>query len=200
MIKSWPGFVIALSLLLSTPALADGMDSDASAASKSSADSMLKKSDSPEEVKADQDGIIRLTPGGSKVVRLDQDAASVVVTNPAHANVILDSPRLLVVMPRTPGATAMTVLNEKGETIMTRTIVVGTEAKAKYVRIRRMCNGQDANCQPSAYFFCPDGCYEVLPVQPENGNTAVPDVVGNPNLNPGDQQPQNAPPGPGEPR
>ncbi|MDE1153536.1 MAG: pilus assembly protein N-terminal domain-containing protein [Micavibrio sp.] len=202
MIKSWPGFVIALCLLISAPAFADGSD-DISPATKSGADSGVKNANKLEDAKVDSDGIIRVSPGSAKVVRLDQDAVSVIVTNSAHAGVILDSPRLLVVMPRTPGATTMTVLNAKGETIVAKTIVVAAQAKEKYVRIRRMCSGADANCQPSAYFFCPDGCYEVLPVQPEASPTTVPDIVGNANINNGgDQQavPPNTPPGPGEPR
>lgn len=123
--------------------------------------------------------VIRITPDQTKVVRIGQDAASVIVANPAHANVVLDSPRLLVVMPRVPGTTSFTVLDANGNTIAEKTVIVSAAAKAKYMRIRRICNGQDTSCQPSAYFYCPDGCYEVMPVQPEGAPANAPDVAGN---------------------
>jgi len=135
--------------------------------------------DSSGDGDAAQDDVIRITPDQTKVVRIDQDAASVIVANPAHASVVLDSPRLLVVMPRVPGTTSFTVLDAIGATIAEKTVIVSAAAKAKYMRIRRICNGQDSSCQPSAYFYCPDGCYEVMPVQPENAASAAPDVAGN---------------------
>lgn len=126
---------------------------------------------------AEDDDIIRITPDKTKIVRLNQDAASVIVTNPAHASVLLDSPRLLVVMPRVPGSTSFTVLNSKGQVILERTVIVSGLAKQKYVRIRKMCdNGGTGGCVPTSYFYCPDGCYEVLTVPPDNGAVNVPDI------------------------
>lgn len=126
---------------------------------------------------AEDDTIIRITPDKTKIVRLKEDAASVIVTNPAHVSVLLDSPRLLVVMPRVPGSTSFTVLNAKGQIILERTVIVSGLAKQKYVRIRRMCdNGGTGGCVPTAYFYCPDGCYEVLTVPPDGGATNVPDI------------------------
>lgn len=123
-----------------------------------------------------QDSIIRLTPDASRIVRLTEDAASVIVTNPEHARVILDSPRLLIVLPRQPGSTSFTVLNSKGESILEKNIVVATaSAKKQYVRIRRMCgqSGAGSDCVPVSYYFCPDGCFEVSPVQPGDNNVPV---------------------------
>lgn len=117
------------------------------------------------------DDALRLTMNRDQIVRLDQDAASVIVNNPAHAEVLLDSPRLLIVMPRAAGATSFTVLNAKGETILRRDIIV-TNVQPKYVRIRRICTGADATCVPAAYYYCPDGCYEVTQV----GSTGSGDV------------------------
>jgi hypothetical protein len=123
------------------------------------------------------DDIIKLTPDKTHVLRLDQDASSVIVANPANANVALDTPRLLVIMPRAPGATSFTVLNAKGETILEKTIVVSA-VQPHYVRVRRACSGQDSSCNPSAYYYCPDGCYEVSPVPSADSNSDVPEVVG----------------------
>lgn len=123
-----------------------------------------------------EDDVIRLTPDGSKIIHLDQDAASVIVNNPKQLGVILDNPRLLVVMPKEPGTTSFTVLNANGQTILQRRVIV-TGAQQKYIRVRRMCNG-DTNCVPSSYFYCPDGCYEVNPVPGADGVTALPEVQG----------------------
>lgn len=129
---------------------------------------------------ADDDGFIRITPDTTRIVKLEQDAASVIVTNPLHARVLLDTPRTLIVMPRTPGTTPVTVLNARGETILQKTIVVSTTAQSKYVRIRRMCGqtGSGGDCVPTSYFYCPDGCYEVSPVDPTTDSAAVPPPTG----------------------
>lgn len=114
---------------------------------------------------SEEDNFIRITPDKTKILRLDEDAASVIVTNPVHASVLLDSPRLLIVMPRVPGSTSFTVLNADGAVITEKTVIVSAMAEQKYVRIRRMCDtGGGAGCVPTAYFYCPDGCYEVLAV------------------------------------
>ena len=209
---------IALSLLISSPAFASSAD-DLDRLVRNGAESHAKvqvmppqniepAAGAPAADTADttDDTVIRLTPDQTKVVRIEQDAASVIVANPAHANVVLDSPRLLVVMPRMPGTTSLTILDAEGKTIAERTIIVSAMAKPKYMRIRRICSGSDASCQPSAYFYCPDGCYEVMPVQPDNGgggnapadvgNNAAPSVAdpdlqrpANPNALPGSVAP-----------
>jgi len=112
---------------------------------------------------APKDDVLRLTPNKDRILRLEQDAASVIVNNPAHATVLMDSPRLLIVQPHAPGATSFTVLDGAGKTIMHKEVIV-TGVQPKYVRIRRMCNSNDGGCVPSAYYYCPDGCYEVNPV------------------------------------
>lgn len=130
----------------------------------------------PAQVESNPD-IIRLTPDKTKIITLEQDATSVVVANPAHAGVLLDSPRVLVIMPRQPGSTSFTVLNAKGEAILQKDIIV-TAAQPQYVRVRRMCGAEDKACQESSYFYCPDGCYEVSPVQPPSDNQKTPEIAG----------------------
>jgi hypothetical protein len=117
-----------------------------------------------EESRETQNEVIRITPDSTKILRLQEDAASVVVANPDHASVVLDSPRLLIIMPRQPGITSFTVLNAKGEPILERNVIVSGTAKQDYVRIRRVCNSSDPGCVANAYYYCPDGCYEVTPV------------------------------------
>jgi hypothetical protein len=125
------------------------------------------------------DAPIRLTPDRAQTLQLDKDAVSVVVTNPAHANVLLDTPRTLVIMPRTPGTTSFTVLDAKGTPILQKTIIVATSADTNYVRIRRMCGQNDPTCVPAAYYYCPDGCYEVQTVPPVAGDMNLPPATGN---------------------
>jgi hypothetical protein len=118
---------------------------------------------------------IRLSPDRTKVLRLRENAASVVVANPAHASVILDSPRLLIVMPREPGTTSFTVLNAEGKELLTRNIIVSA-TQPQYVRVRRVC-GNARDCAPSNYYYCPDGCFEVTPVAHENSGD-IPEIQG----------------------
>lgn len=105
---------------------------------------------------------LKLTPDKSELVRLDREAASVMVGNPTQIAVMLDSPRLAVVIPRAPGATYFTVLDKDGNVIMQRHVIVASPKK-NYVRVRRSCAnaGQGTDCQPTSVYFCPDMCHEV---------------------------------------
>ena len=105
---------------------------------------------------------LKLTPDKSELVRLDREAASVVVGNPSNITVMLDAPRLAVVIPRAPGATYFTVLDKDGNVIMQRHVIVASPKK-NYVRVRRSCSNapQGTDCQPTSVYFCPDMCHEV---------------------------------------
>lgn len=115
---------------------------------------------------------IRLTPNESKIIHLNKDAASVIVANPVHASVFLDTPKIVVIVPATPGATSFTVLDRDGNTIMRRDIIV-SDRKNKYVRIQRICNGSMEGCVPSSVYYCPDGCYQVFTASPDTKNADV---------------------------
>ncbi len=104
--------------------------------------------------------IMRLMPDRSEIVRLDQEAASVIVGNPNHVSVLLDTPTSLVVVPRAEGASHFTVIGKDGSVIMQRHVIVGA-AKEQYVRIRRSCNAGQRNCEATSVYFCPDMCHEV---------------------------------------
>ena len=177
-LKSWPVILIGCALIsFSVSALADG-EVDADVLQK-----LLGKSGKA-TIKPLKDDTLRLTSNKDQIIRLDQDAASVVVNNPAHAVVMLDSPRLLIVMPRAPGATSFSVLNSAGETILRKEIIV-TNVQPKYVRVRRMCGSSDSGCVPAAYFYCPDGCYEVTPVGDAGSGGNIPAPAAAPNAPPG---------------
>ena len=130
---------------------------------------------------------LRLTPDRTEIIRLQEDAASVVVTNPAHAQVMMETPRLLLVMPRQPGSTSLFVLDAQGKTILERDILVSASTQP-YVRIRKACAASDQGCQANSYYYCPDGCYEVTTVPGDQANSAPPAIEGGtPTL---DTQPQ----------
>lgn len=164
-LKNWPAILTGLILIVfSLSAFADGVDND-----------VLKKilGTGKATIKPLSDDTLRLTTNKDKLIRLDQDASSVIVNNPLHAEVMLDSPRLLIVMPRQPGATSFSVLDADGHTILHKEIIV-TNVQPNYVRIRRMCAGSDGGCVPSSYFYCPDGCYEVTAVGEAGSGNAPP--------------------------
>ncbi len=106
--------------------------------------------------------VLNLSPDKSELVRLDRDAHSVIIGNPNHVTVMLDTPRLAVVIPRSSGATYFTILDKDGKVVMQRHVVVAAPKK-DYVRIRRSCgNVPDGTaCQPTSVYFCPDMCHEI---------------------------------------
>lgn len=115
-----------------------------------------------ESLNAETHPTLNINPDKSELVRLDREASSVIVGNPNHITVLLDSPRLAVVIPRTPGATYFSVLDKDGNVIMQRHVVVAAPKK-NYVRVRRSCTNaaQGSNCRPTSVYFCPDMCHEI---------------------------------------
>ena len=105
--------------------------------------------------------ILNMTQDKSEMIKLKGEAASVIVGNPAHINVMLDTPTTLIVVPRKAGASHFSVLGKDGNIVMQRHVVVGAP-KEKYVRIRRSCNANSgSNCQSTSTYFCPGTCHEV---------------------------------------
>ena len=125
---------------------------------------------------------LKVSPDKSELVRLDKEASSVIVGNPAHITVLLDSPKLAVVIPRTSGATYFTVLDKDGNVIMQRHVIVAAPKK-NYVRVRRSCAGSSGsrnnNCQATSVYFCPDMCHEIGSGDAQEGrnSTAIPTVT-----------------------
>ncbi len=103
---------------------------------------------------------IKLTPDRSELVRLETNASAVIVGNPAHVSIMPEGANLLVLVPKAPGATYFTVLDENSKVIMQRHVIVAAP-KEKYVRIRKACGGAD-DCQNTQVYYCPDMCHEII--------------------------------------
>jgi hypothetical protein len=121
--------------------------------------------------------MLSITSDKSELVRLDSDAASIVVGNPDHLGVLMDNRRLLILVPRQPGATYMTVLNSAGEVIMQRHVIVATP-KTDYIRIRRSCAGQGDKCKETSVYYCPGMCHPVGIVGEAKGSNVAPLAAG----------------------
>ena len=106
--------------------------------------------------------VLRMTPDKSEMLRLNAEAASVVVGNPNHISVLLDTPDTIIVVPRTVGASHFTVTGKDGSIIMQRNVIVGAPTE-QYVRIRRSCNAAagGTQCEEMSTYYCPGTCHEV---------------------------------------
>ncbi len=104
--------------------------------------------------------ILRLSQDKSELITLKEEAASVIVGNPTHVSVLLDTSKTLIIVPRQAGASHFTVIGKDGSTLMQRHVIVGGPKK-KYIRIRRSCDANDRSCQATSTYFCPDVCHEV---------------------------------------
>lgn len=123
--------------------------------------------------------ILKITPDKSELVRLDSDAASIIVGNPDHLGVLMDNRRLLILVPRQPGATYLTVLNAAGEIIMQRHVIIASP-QTDYIRIRRSCAGQPSGCQETSVYYCPGMCHTVGTVATKTSGAPAP--LGNPTM------------------
>lgn len=103
---------------------------------------------------------LRLTPDKSEIVTLDRAAKSLIVGNPIHLNVLMDSATRLILVPREPGATYFSVLDNDGNVIMQRHVIVDAPTD-KYIRVRRSCNFGSSGCDPTSIYYCPDMCHPI---------------------------------------
>lgn len=116
---------------------------------------------------------IQMTPDKSDLVRLEKPAASVIVGNPAHLSVLADSSKMLVLVPKEPGATYFTVLGRDGEVLMQRHVIVAAP-KEKYMRVRRSCaSAEDDGCEQTSVFYCPDMCHRIHAADQDSGDGGV---------------------------
>lgn len=113
---------------------------------------------------------IKLTPDKSELVRLERKAASVLLGNPAHLSILPEGPNTLVLVPKAPGATYFSVLDEENKVIMQRHVIVAGPQE-KYVRIRKSC-ASARDCQPTQVYYCPDMCHEILLNGAQDGKNA----------------------------
>lgn len=118
---------------------------------------------------------LRLTPDKSELLRLEEEASTILVGNPAHLSVLAESSKLLVFIPRQAGATHVTVLDSQGKTIMQRHVIVASP-KQKYLRIRKSCAGSDdESCRQTQVYYCPDMCHAIAPAAEESDAPAAPE-------------------------
>ncbi len=109
----------------------------------------------------EDDSPITISPDGPALVQLNEDAASVIVGNPAHATAMVENPRLIMLMPGAAGATSITALNAEGKAILNRKVLVGGGKGKGYIRINRACGSASRDgCQPVTSYYCPGRCYE----------------------------------------
>lgn len=103
---------------------------------------------------------LELTPDKSELIYLDEDVGSIIIGNPTHINVMADTSRSIVVVPRKPGATHFVILGKNGQVMMQRHVIVAAPTK-DYVRIKRVCNDGGKTCEETSVFYCPDTCHEI---------------------------------------
>lgn len=163
-------FAVVLGLSLTGPAAAQDKKSDAGLMpATNSAETAQEYAITGEETHPP----VRLTPDKTEMVRLDEDANSIIIGNPAHLNVLLDNPRLLLLAARQPGATQLTVLNREGKVIMQRHVIV-SGPKDEYVRIRRSCINGGSGCEQTTVYYCPGICHDVRLLAGQSNNNGNP--------------------------
>lgn len=110
---------------------------------------------------------IYLSADKSEVMKLDQDAVSIVVGNSKHLNIVADSPRTLVLIARMPGVSNFSVIGKNGDPILERNVIVAGP-EDKFVRIKNTCKSNDRSCKSTNIYYCPDTCHAVD--LPDNAN------------------------------
>lgn len=103
---------------------------------------------------------LRMTPDKSQLITLKREATSVMVGNPNHIEIVAESSNTLVIIPKEPGASHFTVLDQNGDVIMQRHVIVAAPQKS-YLRIRRTCARGDEGCQTTSMYYCPGMCHEI---------------------------------------
>ncbi len=146
-------FTLALALILSQPAQAG-----------STIDILPAKTAQSQEYTFDSESThppLRITPDKSELIRLKDDATTILVGNPNHISILAENSKTLVVISHAAGASHFTVLNKNGEVIMQRHVITAAP-KQNYVRIRRSCtNSKSKDCQETSVFYCPDMCHSI---------------------------------------
>ncbi len=153
-------WIMSITLMLLIPAAAGAQDSGSTAPQALAGDAVVDTADtapeyelSPEE---DTHPMIRLTPEKSEIIRLDEEARSIIVGNPVNLSVLMDNTKTLILVPQVPGATHFTILDKSGKVIMQRHVIVAS-AKEQYLRVRRTCAMAGGACEQTSVYYCPDG-------------------------------------------
>ena len=90
---------------------------------------------------------IRVEVNRAEIIRLDTDAQIVHVANPAIADVVVESPRLLFVLGRAPGQTGLFILDSSGNEVMNADLLV-TPNNNHEVTVNRNAVELTYSCSP----------------------------------------------------
>lgn len=106
---------------------------------------------------------LEVAPDTPLIINLREDARTVILGNPNHATVSLETPRMLLVTAGMPGMTGLTVLGQNGNVILNEKVIVNGATQG-YVRVQNACINADGDCQPVRMFYCEDGsaCHNVI--------------------------------------
>lgn len=85
-----------------------------------------------------------------RLVRLNTDAAEIIIGNPAIADVTVQSPRILVLTGKSYGTTNLIVLNASGQEIYNAQLAV-SEGKTQIVKLYKGTVRQSFHCSPECH-------------------------------------------------
>ena len=102
---------------------------------------------------------LRMMPDKTQIIDFKRDIGRIIIGNDTTANIVMDSTRRILVIPRAEGATHFTILDNRGHVMMQRHVIVAGPEQ-QYVRIRRNCSGT-RGCEATTIYYCPDTCHQV---------------------------------------
>lgn len=91
----------------------------------------------------------------ARLLRLSQDAAQIIIGNPAYVDATIESPRVLTLFGKRPGETNIIILDADNKTILERAVVVHPEAGR---RVSVLSPLKGATGVAEAKYSCPDRC------------------------------------------
>lgn len=110
---------------------------------------------------------VHVSMAGPQLLALNEDAASVIVGNPAHVAVVMDTPRTMMIVPKAPGMTRVIAIGRNGNVLFNEAVIVGGPEE-DFIRIQNACiNGGDT-CQQFQTYYCEPGerCHNVGMIRP----------------------------------
>ena len=90
---------------------------------------------------------LTVTVDKAKVLRLQRDAATVMVANPTIADVVVESPRMIFILGIEPGETSLHIFDARGNEILEAALVVVPNSE-RQVTINRPNVEETLSCSP----------------------------------------------------
>lgn len=106
-----------------------------------------------------QQRTITVTTNRAEMIRLDKTAGTVLVANPAIADVVVEAGQQLFILGRSPGETQLYVLDGEGKTLLSAVLAVRPPA-ANHLSIVRGTDEATVHCAPRC---APTGTVNVSP-------------------------------------